>query len=497
MNILFLTTTETSLLISSLVIAIVTTVTTLVVSAVLAYFLVVLDFPHRQILRRLFLLPLFIPPYLHALTWLNLLQFLSARGLIGIEQVQFIRSTLGVIWILTWSYFPIMFYFLEHGLSSISSETWASTKIYLSQKNAWRKVIIPQIQPAVAVGLALTFIFAFTTFDVPEFLEIKVFPTLIFSQFSTYFNIAHAMKLSATVYVACAVALWLVLRKYWKQGWQNVDATNLEDLGRNKTGPLQLVSGSFTMSFILICSLVLPIGSFILGSSLFTQTFSQDLASSLDVTLQTLYLGTAGSIALVITGVLLAVLLQKLPTVIRILFLATLAIPSISYAIGFIGVFNRPEFRLIYATPLMLVLAYTIRFAPIITEIVLIRYGQIPPSWHQAAQLLIKSRFVRLIAITRPLMQSAIVLAIAIAFWLIVTELPITLLIQPPGMQTLSSRLLILLHYGSTELMNTLTICLLLLSIFPVVLGWQITRKKQITTPLLRWFATRRVVKTA
>jgi ABC-type Fe3+ transport system permease subunit len=54
-------------------------------------------------------------------------------------------------------------------------------------------------------------------------------------------------------------------------------------------------------------------------------------------------------------------------------------------------------------------------------------------------------------------------------YWLVATELPITLLIQPAGFQTIITRLFIVLHYGAVELMSQMTVSLVLISLLPVL----------------------------
>src|SRR4030067_3737858 len=97
---LLLTNIEMRALINSFVISLGVGLSTLIISLFLAFYLAFFKSPGKRLQPFLFLIPLLIPPYLHAFSWMHFL-ISSNYGILLLNSIP------GVIFILTVSYFPI------------------------------------------------------------------------------------------------------------------------------------------------------------------------------------------------------------------------------------------------------------------------------------------------------------------------------------------------------------------------------------------------------
>ena len=474
---LLLTNLELRALVNSLVISLGVSFFSLMISLFLVISLSFYRLPGRRLFSFLFLIPLLIPPYLHAFSWMHLIMFLRDYNLLGSFSnfaIDLLSSIPGIIAVLTLAYFPISFFIIQQAVRNIPQQLIDAAIQAAKPAKVIKHVVITAILPAALTAALLTFIFTFITFDVPAFLGKNVFITQIFKSFTFTGEIPQALYLSIIpVFIVGSFFLILLFLVGEKPLFSLSSPQKNTPLAIRQPLPLTVLMFSL-VAFIFLLSSLLPLGVLQIKNLLYEKIpFSS--TSSLGVIINTLSISLVSSVCIVLFSTFVYIIFYK-KRIGRLFFLSLLALPPITYGILFIYLFNRPLFNSIYSTPLLLIIAYSLRFAPLVCELFYTHRQQINPQYFESARLLYDQSWRKprqawrmLRTIVLPLYLPVIFLAWMFSFWLVATELPLTLLIQPPGFQTIITRLFIVLHYGAEELMSAMTLALLFISLFPIL----------------------------
>jgi iron(III) transport system permease protein len=100
---------------------------------------------------------------------------------------------------------------------------------------------------------------------------------------------------------------------------------------------------------------------------------------------------------------------------------------------------------------------------------------RIPPSLEQAAQLCGASWFMTLRCIVVPLVKRGLITMWVIAYIFCLRDIGITLVVYPPGSDTLPVRILTLMANGAPSLIAALCIILIMVTLLPLCVAalWQ------------------------
>src|SRR3989344_3109775 len=435
------------------------------ISLFLAFSLSFYKIPGKRLFSFLFLIPLLIPPYLHAFSWMHLLLFLENYNL---SVIRHLNSLPGIIGILTLAYFPISLFIIHQAIKNIPQHLIDAALQVTNPVRVLKRIVFAAILPSTLTATLLTFIVTFITFDVPAYLGKNVFITQIFKSFTFTSEIPRALYLSV-IPVFIVGSMWAILLLYLVK---EKPFFSLQSFKKSVPFSIQqprllkiLMLSLFVVLFLL--SSILPIGILQVKNILYDK-IPFYTASSFGVITNTFWISFISSICIVFFSTLIYIMFfRKMAG--RIFFLSLLALPPITYGILFIYLFNHQSLNVIYATPIILIIAYCFRFAPLVSELLHTHTQQVNPQYLEAARLVYPPSLRMFHRIVIPLYKPVLFLAWVFSFWLVATELPITLLIQPPGFQTIITRLFIVLHYGAVELMSLMTVALLFVSLLPIL----------------------------
>lgn len=424
------------------------------------------------------LIPLLIPPYLHAMAWQRASTDLGGLfGNAGSPLSITLHSEVGVVLVLSCAYFPLVVLLTLGGLSSLDSSAEEAARM---QQGIWQtstRITLPLILPYLLTGAMLVFLFALLEFGVPDLLRVRVYTVEIFVQFSALYDPIGAVHLAMPLLLItlAAVALQVRLmrgRRYW--------CLHLRGPGvyRYRLGAWQLPALAFVGAIVAL-SVLLPITMLVLQAR-----WTINVLTTLTTMSETLLF----SIAVAATAALLMVILsfgiahqlvratglQRL--LLEYLIHLPLAVPPILLGVALIQVWNRPATDWLYGSSLIVVFGYITRFIPF-TVRVLAAYGeQIHPHLEESAMLLARPSQV-LQRISLPLLAPGLRAAFAIAFVFALGELGVTLLVIPPGKSTIPITLYNYLHYGAEPIVALLSLILLglqlvvILSVSPALWG--------------------------
>ena len=170
------------------------TVFSLLIGVPLAFLLARTDVYGRNIWQWLYLLPLCIPPYLHAVTWICLL---NEKGPINTFMMKWfhlkaplinIYGISGSMAVLTLSYFPFIVLLTLSGFRTMDQRLEDAARLNHRPFRTMQKVTLPLISPYIFSGAVFVFIFALFNYGVPALLRVHTYPVEIFARFSAFYN---------------------------------------------------------------------------------------------------------------------------------------------------------------------------------------------------------------------------------------------------------------------------------------------------------------------
>ncbi len=152
---------------------------------------------------------------------------------------------------------------------------------------------------------------------------------------------------------------------------------------------------------------------------------------------------------------------------------AVLALPGVIIALGMVFTFNQ-YLPGLYGTPVVLVLAYIIRFLPQAMQAESSSLSQVSPRLDEAGRSLGFSPRRVISGIILTLIRPGILAGMALVFVSAIKELPATLVLRPPGMDTLAVRIWIEASEGFYEMAAPAALLIILISALP--LKWLINK---------------------
>ena len=447
-----------SLAVNSLSLALGTTAFCLTIGVPLGFLVHRTNLWGRRLFGIIYLIPILIPPFVHAIVWTHLNpvleQYLSMD----------MYSQWGAVFVLTLAYYPFVTLMTISGLRSLDRNL---EEVGLLSRGGWhtlRRITLPLITPHVFSGATFVFIFSVTAFGVPDILRVNVYPVEIFIQFSALYDEKAATVLSLPLITA---TLFIVIYQRW---WMK-DRSYVQISGgagermRNELGRLHVVAFTFC-ALILGLSVALPL-AVLLKMAGPPATYMKGLTTSVDQIWYSLVLAFLGALVALALGFSLSYVIERSGKRMNVpLSYATflpLAIPATTVGIGLIKVWNKPFVDIVYGSSWIIIFGYVARFIPFSTITISSSLKQLNPRLEEAA-FLITPKWKRVVNnIVLPLSRHGLATAFFIVFVLSFGELGTTLLVIPPGRETLPIKIFNLMHYGAEQMVASLCLVLILI----------------------------------
>jgi len=447
-----------------------TTFLSLAIGVPLAFLSAKTNFWGRKLLGIAYLIPILIPPYMHAIVWAHLL---SKNGLVNqcfaqlfsLKETPFdIYGLPGAIFIMTLAYFPFVTMLTASGLRSIDRRMEEASLLHHGPWKTIKGITLPLVAPHILCGTFFVFIFSVINFGVPDILRLRVYPLEIFIQFSAYYNEKAAMALSMPL--VALTFLLIVLQKWYMKDRSYVNlASGFEETKRYHLGRLQGLACIFAFT-VLFLSVVTPIAVLLKVAGPLS-TYVKVLETSKTQIGYSIVIALLGGFSMVCLAFFISYFIERMSGQTRNLAeFATLipfAIPATVLGIGMIKMWNRPITDVIYGSSLIIILGYVAHFIPFTTRITSSALKQVNPRLEEMAFLVTNNWFKVIGKIVLPLMRPGLLAAFFIGFILSIGDMGTTLLIMPPGKTTLPVKIYNLMHYGAEQMVAAL--CLILIGI--------------------------------
>ena len=397
------------------------------------------DLPARRVWSVLAIAPLAVPSYLLAFAFVGAF---APRGWLGGLGVPSVYGFWGAALVLSLATMPYVVIATRAALARLDPATEeAARSLGRGPWAAARTAILPVLLPAIGAGALLACLYAISDFGAVSILRYDTLATAIYSQYRFSFDRSSAAALALLLLV---LALGLV----WAEGRIRRRAALNTPHGRRRL-PAPVALGHWRLPALLFCASVALLA---LGIPVATITVwlvdglraGLPLEVGLDALRDSVLL--AGSAALI--AVLLALPLARLVTHFpgrassltdRLLY-GVYAIPGISLALAVVF-FTLNAVPVLYQTLFALVLAISLRY--LVQSVGALRGPmlQVSPRTVEAARSLGEGTFGVIRTITLPLLRPGIVAGFMLVLLSGLKELPLTLLLAPPGTSTLATEL--------------------------------------------------------
>ncbi len=475
----FLTSTQPWVLIGrSVAVAGITTLIALLVGIPLGILLGRSALPLRRCLTFLFTIPLVIPPYILAVLWFYLLGHQGLAGrLFGPRVAERTSGWLfglpGCVLVLSTVMLPVVMLLVIVLLKTVNPRLEEAGRTDAGWPRVLRGITLPLIFPGVLLAAMLVFLLSFGEFGVPMFLRFDVFPVEAFTRFTAFLDRGAA---AAAAYPLVLVTFVLLIIEHVHLSNRTYALRPLPGAHTHPDIVLGKARGWVLFAVALLCFflVLLPI-SILLWEALSGGAMHEAVVRARDSLMRSLAYAAVGASLLTTAGFLLGYLIYN--RTLRIwkgldsLSVFLFALPSTVIGIGMVTVWNHPATGFIYGTPAILLLGYLAQYSAIASRISVSTLAQMPKGMEEAAQVAGAGWLRRFVRIVIPLSWKGIVGAWLISFIFCLRDTGISMMVYPPGHDTLPVRIFTLMANGSTGLISSLCLLMCVATMVPLVFG--------------------------
>ncbi|MFE0154020.1 ABC transporter permease [Nonomuraea sp. NPDC059007] len=410
------------LAVRSLGLAAVVTAACLVVGVSLAWLVVRTDLPGRGVWGALAALPLAVPSYVAAYTWVA--AFPGVSGFWGSALV------------LTLCTYPYVYLPVAAALGRMDP---ALEEVALSLGRGRMAVVVRQLRPAAAAGGLLVAMYVLAEFGAVSIMRFDVFTTQIYTSYRAGFDRTPAAVLGLALVV---ITLLIVLAE-----------------GRTRGRAAYALRGSPARRRVVVRTWKAPalawvtlVASLAAGFPLVSILYWLVAGSSRGLDLGALFSATGATLGVSAAGAVLTVALAVPVGIVAARYRGRLsrgveqsvyvghALPGVVIALSLVFFAVRYAYPIYQQWPL-LVLAYAVLFLPAAVGAVRASVLQSPPVLEEVARSLGRSPLGAVRQVTLPLALPGVLAGAALVFLTAMKELPATILLRPTGMETLATRL--------------------------------------------------------
>ena len=413
------------LLANSLVLAIAVSLSAMLIGTLQAWIAVRSNLPGRKVFAVLAALPLAIPSYVAAYSWVAVIPGFSG----------FFAAWL----LLTFGTAPLVYLSVSAALARFDSATEeVASSLGAGKFAVLRKVTWPNIKGATFSGGLLSALYVLSDFGAVSIVRYDTFTRAIYNAYRASFDRNLAATLALILVAVTVLVLVVESRSKGRKPIGTVIANRLNriDLRIWKLPLVALLTG------IASVSLVVPLASLTRWSIVgLPDTDWQEVSEAL---FSSIYLSVSGGMLTALLAVAIALVVVRFKT--RLGFVLersvwlTHATPGIVVALSLVF-FSNQVAPWIYQTLLLVLIAYVALFLPNALSAISIPLSQSPNSLDEVSASLGLTKLQTLRRVVLPIAGPGIFAATTLVILTVLKELPATLLLRPTGVETLATRL--------------------------------------------------------
>jgi iron(III) transport system permease protein len=413
------------LLANSLLLAIAVSLSAMLIGTLQAWIAVRSNLPGRKAFAVLAALPLAIPSYVAAYSWVAVIPGFSG----------FFAAWL----LLTVGTAPLVYLSVSAALARFDSATEeVASSLGAGKFAVLRKVTWPNIKGATFSGGLLSALYVLSDFGAVSIVRYDTFTRAIYNAYRASFDRNLAATLALILVAVTVLVLVVESRSKGRKPIGTVIANRLNriDLRIWKLPLVALLTG------IASVSLVVPLASLTRWSIVgLPDTDWQEVSEAL---FSSIYLSVSGGMLTALLAVAIALIVVRFKT--RLGFVLersvwlTHATPGIVVALSLVY-FSNQVAPWIYQTLFLVLIAYVALFLPNALSAISIPLSQSPISLDEVSSSLGLTKLQTLRRVVLPIAGPGIFAATTLVILTVLKELPATLLLRPTGVETLATRL--------------------------------------------------------
>lgn len=432
---------------NSLIVTILSTLIAAFFGISLAYLYSRYKIPGTSFVITLITMASIAPPFLGAYAWRMLL---GSSGIItralGLDWT--IVGMHGVIWVISWLVFPIIFLMTYDSFTSVDhSLRECSMSLGGDRRNTFWKIELPLVMPGIINGVYMAMMTAFTDFGTPYVisLDLNVLPVLVYKEYINEIGGNLSIAGTGSMLMIFLSFVLLAAQRFYLARRSYASIKTHQPSARLATSRQKLFTYSFTALVLLLAfipHITVLISSFlqwrvgILTSVPTFANYGRLMRTSLNSIWVTLFTGTIATLMNLIFGVGIAFVIVKrrhwkASSILNQLVMAPYLIPGTVLGIGFILIFNQ-EPLLLTGTWMILVLAYFVRKLPYAVKSAETALYQVHSALGEAAESLGANAMQSFWHITFPLMIGGVISGATLSFLQIMTEISATIILYRP-----------------------------------------------------------------
>tara|TARA_B100000035_G_scaffold34493_1_gene26188 strand:+ start:1725 stop:3251 length:1527 start_codon:yes stop_codon:yes gene_type:complete len=452
---------------------------TFIIGTTTAWLTSIYDFPFRKIISWLLLMPLAMPAYIIAITYVGIID--------NFNFLPDIRNLFGAIIMISLVLYPYVYILARGAFLEQSKELYESSQILgASQLKIFLNISIPMARPAIILGVTLAAMEALADFGTVQFLGVPTFTTGIFR---TWFGMNDTI--TATQMATLLLTIVFIFVFIEQQSRRKVRYA--ENIKTQSKLDYRVISTKKNIIIIIICILPLVFG--------FLIPFAQLIYWSIfisgenwnpeffDIVKDTLLLSFIAAMVISMLSILINYVKRFNPNSIinKIMQIITLgyAIPGPVVAIAvlipfatfdnflnqiLISTFNYDVGLLFSGTFFILIFSYCIRFLTVSSRTINSGLDSLSIATDDAARSLGANTKTILSKIHFPLLKTSILTSFLIVFIDVMKELPLTSTLRPFNFNTLAVKAFELASDEKIADASNAAIMIVVAGILPVIL---------------------------
>jgi iron(III) transport system permease protein len=467
-------------------------IVTAVLGVSLAWFTTMCDLPGRRFLSWALLLPLAIPTYVLAFTYLGIFDFggplLVLTRKLSLPFTPDIRSPVGVICVISLALYPYVYFitrnaFLTQGTRGME----AARSLGRSPWGGFFRVSLPMARPWIVSGILLVLMEVLADFGAVSVFNYDTYTTVIYKAWFGLFSLPAAAQLSG-ILVLFSFAL-LTAESRVRTRMRFAQMGNPERPNLISMGPTTRWAAFFFATGVLAIAFLVPFIQLVWWA---VEGVGQGTGNTFDPRYfgylgRTLFLGALAALVIccLATASAFAVMRHPKGTVPFMVRLSTMgyALPGTILAVGvFIPTVlaDRIIGNLVHritglegslylqGTVLVMIAAYSVRFMAVGFHPIDSSVQRIIPSITDTARIMGLKGFSIFRRVYVPLVKNGILTGLILVIVDVMKEMPITLMTRPFGFDTLAVKIFELTSEGEWERAAIPALTLILAGMLPV-----------------------------
>lgn len=433
-------------------------------------------------------MPFLTPPFLASLAWslaVGPRGYLGRLGLFGGEMEKFVFSFWGLSLLMAVHYAPIVYFAVRAQIEKVpTSLLWAAQIAGAKPARIVGRILVPIVLPALLAGGFLAFACAIEEYGTPLVIGNRIGFPVISTEIGRIVRIypINLTLASALASLLFALAGGVYFASYLLQRGAKTSAKPSAHPMPNLLPRWARASLWSLVGIYFLFTIVIPYGSMLLTSllklvsvgptldNLTSQHYLEGLTGESSGLRQALVASFALALMAALLGTLLGAACARRSVALASLALIPAATPAITMAVGFIRGWNAPwtAWLPLYGSVFIVGLFYTTQYLPYAVQYARSGLAVIPPSYEWAARIHGAGAGMTTRRIIAPLLLPHCLAGAILIFSISFRELVGSVLLRPPGMQTVATFILREFDQGSPAAgmaMGTIAIVISMLSV--------------------------------